>query len=129
MAQSTVTVQQLADTTVTTTAETVVLTISGVSTGSPDARVAVFGLLSMTHGTGATAVTLRVRRTSLTGTLVGESNALSVTAGNSSEQNFGVLDTSIGEVAGQSYVLTAQFTGATGNSTITSALSTAIVNA
>lgn len=129
MAQSVVNISVLTDTTVTTTTETVLLTFGGMTVSGPDSRIAIFGLVSMTHGTGATAVTMRVRRgTTITGTLVGEANALSVTAGNSSEQNFGVLD-SPGEVAGQQYVLTAQFTAATGNSTITSAMGTAVVNA
>lgn len=113
--------QLLTNTTVTTTTETVALTLPAISTPGPDAAVHIDGSLSMTYGTAATAVTVRVRRgTDATGTLVGEANAETVSAGNTSEQTFDVRDTP-GEVAGQTYVVTVQQTAATGNGTVLAA--------
>jgi hypothetical protein len=111
-------VQVTTNTTVVTTAETIVATTPAISTPSPDTPVTISGVLSMTYGTGTTAVTVQVRRgTTVSGTLVGEANAWNVTAGNTSEQTFSVKDTP-GDVAGQSYVITVTQTGATANGTV-----------
>jgi hypothetical protein len=99
-------VQVTTNTTVVTTAETIVATTPAISTPSPDTPVTISGVLSMTYGTGTTAVTVQVRRgTTVSGTLVGEANAWNVT------------DTP-GDVAGQSYVITVTQTGATANGTV-----------
>lgn len=105
--------------TLTTTTETVIATLAGVATPSRDAIVRLKGWLQLTLGTLTTDVTLRIRRgTAITDTLVGEANAIAVpsAAGTIAEFNIAVQDTP-GEVAGQSYVLTAEQTGATGNGT------------
>jgi hypothetical protein len=103
---------------VTTTTETVVLTLPAVSTNGPGDTVSIQGIVDMTYGTGTTAVTVRVRRgTGITGTLVGTADPWNVTAGNTSEQTFAVEDTP-GEVAGQAYVVTVQQTAATANGSV-----------
>lgn len=113
--------QVTTDTPVTTTTETIALTTAAISTPGPGTNVSIQGIIEMTYGTGTTAVTVRVRRgTTITGTLVGEGNAYTVAAGNTSEQTFSVEDTP-GEVAGQAYVVTVQQTGATANGTVVSA--------
>lgn len=107
----------LTSTTVTTTTETVVATSLPVSTRGASEQVTITGWVDFTSGTGATALTLRVRRgTGITGTLVSNANAQTVTAGNTLDYDLVVVDTP-GEVAGQQYVLTVQQTAATGNGT------------
>lgn len=116
------------NTTVTTTTETVALSLPAISTPGAGATVHVSGTLSMTYGTGTTAATVRVRRgTDATGTLIGESNAESVTAGNTGELTWDVSD-SPGEVAGQVYVVTVQQTSATANGTVLNASGTISVS-
>lgn len=118
MTTQTFSAQALTDVTVTTTTETVALTLPSISTPGAGSQVTIDGALTMTYGTGATAVTVRVRRgTGITGTVVGEGNPLTVSAGNTSEQTFSVVDTP-GEVAGQAYVVTVQQTAATANGSV-----------
>lgn len=50
--------------------ETVVATLSGVQTRLPNQNIILRGWVSLTSGAAATAITLRLRRDSLTGTLV-----------------------------------------------------------
>jgi hypothetical protein len=109
-----------ADTTVTTTTETVLATVSGVSTDGPGQRVRVTGWAQVTPGTGTTSLTLRIRRgVDATGALVGEANAVAaaVAAGSAREIDLEAIDV-LGDVAGQSYVLTIQQTAATANGTV-----------
>ncbi len=93
--------------------ETVVLTTPGVNTDGPGQTVRLLGSLQLSTGVGATATTLRWRRGSLTGTLVGEANAIT-TAASSTFTLAHAVDDAPGEVASQVYVLTAQVTGGTG---------------
>lgn len=121
MTTQTFSAQQLTDTTVTTTTETVALTMPAISTPGAGSQVTMEGELNMTAGTAATAVTVRVRRgTGITGTVVGESNPVTVAAGNTVPLPWQVVDTP-GEVAGQAYVVTVQQTAATGNGTVLNA--------
>lgn len=104
--------------TITTTNETVVLTFPGISSSSSQDTVAVQGSLDITAGTAATFVTVRVRRgTGITGTVAGNSDPITVTAGATSNIGFDVADNP-GEVAGQPYVVTVQQTAATGNGSV-----------
>lgn len=108
-----------ANVTIVTTAETVVCTLAGVSAQGPQCSVQLRGWAQVTLAANSTGVTLRVRRgTSVSGTLVGEANA--VTSGITASTNFAgdveVTDAP-GEVAGQSYVLTVEVTGASANNT------------
>lgn len=104
--------------TMTTTNETVVATISGITTGR--ARdIAIQGFAQITTGGGTTALTPRIRRgTTIAGTLVGEGNPLQVAAaaGSTEDVEISVVDTGQ-DVQGQSYVLTVQQTGAAADGT------------
>lgn len=113
-------VENTADVTVITTAETVVATLPGVSTSRPGGVVHFFTELTMTTGSGTNALTLRVRRDGLTGALVGEGNAEAVeaSAGNTETHTLATNDMVAGEIAGQTYVLTVQATGASANGTV-----------
>lgn len=103
--------------TLVTTAETVVATLGPVNTRQASEPVVVEADVQVTAGTGATAITPRVRRgTAITDPLVGEGNPITVAAGNTVTVGIRVVDQP-GEVAGQSYVVTLQQTAATGNGT------------
>lgn len=107
--------QVTTNTTVTTTTETVVATLSGLSTRDPGEVVTVTGTVQFTVGTGGTAVTPRIRRGSTaSGTVVGEGNPVSATAADTVSVTIQADDVP-GEVAGQSYVLTVTQTAATGD--------------
>lgn len=120
MAKRTYSVAPTADTPLVTTAETVVATLPGVSTDRPGQLVRLRADYVVTIGTGGTAVTHRIRRDSLTGTVVGESNTeqISTAAGSTESHEFYAEDSFAGEVAGQTYVLTVQQTAATANGTV-----------
>jgi len=118
--------------TVVTTAETTVVTtpayvydypnpfVGGEHAGAGQG-VTVSGVLNVNPaGTAATAVTVRVRQGTITGTIV-STELQSVVAGNSQEVTYEGVDTSrwCAQAGGGVYVVTVQFTAATGNSTIT----------
>lgn len=109
--------QVTADTVITTTVETVVATLSGVSTPRSGVKVVLAGMCQVTSGGSTTALTPRIRRgTDATGVLVGEGNPLPLaTAAGSTEELAIQCEDTPGEVAGQSYVLTVQQTGAIAN--------------
>lgn len=106
-----------------TTAETVVATIAGVSTAQPGQFVDLTGDYNITLGTGTTGVTTRIRRDSLTGTLVGEANpeTIATAAGSPERHHVFFQDANAGEFMGRTYVLTVQQTGASANGNITDA--------
>lgn len=105
------------DTSLVTTAETVIATLTGVSTNQPGQTVALRGQATITLGTGTTAIALRVRRDSVSGALVGEPtpDQIETAAGSTETHDIYVEDQNAGEFAGRTYVLTAQQTGASGN--------------
>ncbi len=102
-----------ADVTLTLATEVVIMTLPGVNTENPSQTVRVFGSVQVTTGVGATTVTLRVRRSSLTGTLVGEANAITTAASTTFAFPFAVDDTP-GEVASLPYVVTGVAAGVAG---------------
>lgn len=114
------TVDVAADTTLVTTAETVVATLTGVATPRPGMSVRLHGSYVITLGTNTTAVTTRVRRDSLTGTLVDEAitEQISSAAGSSEGHEIVVTDTGQGELAGATYVLTVAQTAASANGSV-----------
>lgn len=116
--QRTSNVAPIADTTLVTTAETVVATLPGISTQSADAIVRLTGQALVTLGTATTALVVRIRQGSLTGTVVGESEqpTAGVSAGNPFNVDINMNDTP-GEVASLVYVLTIAQIAATGNGT------------
>lgn len=109
---------ELSDDTLTTTAETVIATLSGVNTPRKT-TVTLKGWLQLTTGAATTAVTLRIRRgTTITGTLIDEANPVTIGAAAGGTEQFDITATDEGvDLAGASYVLTAQQTAATGNGT------------
>lgn len=110
-------VSVVADTPIVTVAETVVATLSGISTPRNGVKVVLSGSAQVTTGGSTTALTPRIRRgTAITDPVVGEGNAQQVAAaaGSTETVTYDTEDTP-GEVAGQSYVLTVQQTGAAAN--------------
>lgn len=109
------------DTPVVTTAETAAVVSDPVSTGSGAEEITINGAVSITTGTGTTAVTLRCRRGSgVAGAVVGETEPVTIGAAASANIPYSFSDTP-GEVAGQLYTLTVQQTAASANGTINNA--------
>ena len=102
-----------ADVTLTLATEVVIMTLPGINTENISQTIRIFGSVQITTGVGATTVTLRVRRTSLTGTLVGEGNAITTAASTTFALPFAV-DDNPGEVASQVYVVTGTAAGVAG---------------
>ena len=118
MGTKTFDVANLVNTTVTTTTETVVATLSGVNTPRKTS-VTLEGFVQLTTGGSTTAVTPRIRRGSdITGTLIGEANAQQVqaAAGSTEELYIKAIDPNV-DLAGGVYVLTVQQTAAAADGT------------
>lgn len=117
-------VPDISPTTLTTTAETVVATVSGVTTDSPDANVILEGAVEVTPGTSTTALVVKVKRGTTTGgTQVGKTVTQSVTA-----PNPGSVGIQVSDIPGEgafSYVVTVAQTGAAANGTVDAATLTA----
>lgn len=118
MGQQSVSASFTTDVNVPTTTETVVATLSGVST--PRKRdITLKGWVQLTNGTATTAVTPRIRRgTDATGTLVGEGNPVQIgtAAGSTEGYDIETIDPGV-DLSNATYVLTVQQTAATGNGT------------
>lgn len=99
--------------------ETVVLTLAGCTSEFAGQQISFAGVVQYTPGATVTAVTVRIRQDTLTGTIVGEAevDANVVAAKNQNFQVFGIDPAS--EIAGRSYVLTVQGTGEGGAGTAT----------
>ncbi len=109
------------------TTETVILTLPGLTTTYPTQIFRLLGLVILTTGTLASAVTLRIRRgTDITGVLVSGANPVATAAATAVNLLVTAEDT-FGDVEGLQYVLTAQQVGATTNGTVSSAELLAIV--
>lgn len=106
-----------------TVAETVIATITGVSTNQPGQTVALRGQAIMTSGTSTTGVTLRIRRDGVAGTVVGETDpdALFAAVGSVETHDIYAEDANAGEFSGRTYVLTAQQVGAAANGNVLTA--------
>jgi hypothetical protein len=91
--------------------ETVVVTSAGMSTPQPNLNIMVIAYCLLTFGTLATSCIWRIRRATLTGTIVGNPVAEAVTAATTQGFSVQVLDVP-GDVASQVYVLTATTVGA-----------------
>lgn len=104
-------------------AETVIGTLQ-VTTDAPVA-VAMLGFVTATIGTSGTFMRLRIRADSLTGTAIGDSQA--VTAVAAAVQPFVVVgNPTAAEIAARTFVLTAQVTAGAANTTIQSMMLLAI---
>jgi hypothetical protein len=113
------------DVTLTAATEVVVLTIPGINTENISQTVRLLSSIQVTTIAGATTLTLRWRRASLTGTLVGEANAITSVASSTNTYTHAV-DDNPGEVASLPYVLTATQAGS--NSTAIQGEAIAIVS-
>ena len=92
--------------------ETVVLNLGKITNEFPNPQVMLMAYVEYTPGAAATAVTIRVRRDSLTGVLVGTAavHGGDVVAGKLSGLNLSTMDMRPGDFAGD-YVVTVQGTG------------------
>lgn len=119
MGERTVSTEVTANTTITTTAETVVATLSGISTSGPGRTIRLKGQAKITTGGSTTALNLRIRRDSLTGTVVDESNIVQIeaAAGSTEDHDIAAEDIPSGEVFNATYVLTVQGTGSAADNT------------
>lgn len=111
------------DTTLVTTAETVVATLTGTSTNQAGQQVALRGKANITLGTSTTAIVSRIRRDSLTGTVVGEvqTEQISSAAGSTEDHEIYREDVGAGEFSGRTYVMTVSQTAASANGTVNNA--------
>jgi len=111
------------DTTLVTTAETVVATLTGVSTNQAGQTVGLRGKANITLGTNTTAVVTRLRRDSVSGTVVGEvqTEQIATAAGSTEDHEIYHEDANPGEFSGRTYVLTVSQTGASANGTVNNA--------
>jgi hypothetical protein len=109
--------------------ETVVATLVGVSAEFAQQVVQFIGAVAITPGTTTTAMTVRVRRDSLTGTLVDTADVHTgdVVASKLSVLTFSKTDAP-GELAGRTYVVTIQGAGEGTAAAIAAAMVTAIVS-
>lgn len=113
--------------TITTTTETVLLTLAGVSTRDASELVQLIAHAAVTLGTGTTSYVVRLRRgVDITGTLIGNADTYQGTAGNTVLVAIQRVDAP-GAVAGQSYVVTLQQTAATANGSSLDSEITAVI--
>lgn len=110
----------LAAATVVAATETVVAQLNGVATSAADTVIDLDGWLAFTTGTLVTAIRLRIRRDSLTGTVVADSGAITAGVAASAPHNLSIDGRDSIPASGQrSYVLTVETTGAGTNGTPT----------
>lgn len=110
-----------ADTALVTVAETVIATLTGVSTNQPGQTVAFEGEATMTTGASSTGVTYRVRADTVAGAVIGEAVAdvIEAAVGAVETHTIAVADVTLGEFSGRTFVLTAQQVGAAANGSVT----------
>lgn len=106
-----------ADTPLVTTAETVIATLTGIGTSGVGRTVRFTGEAAITTGTNTTGLTFRIRRDSLTGTIINETNVEQVeaAAGSTESHDIEADDTPTGEIYNATYVLTVQQAAASAN--------------
>lgn len=107
-----------ANVTLTTTTETVIVSTPRRNAPRGDVEVLVWACAQLTTGAATTTVTPRIRRgTAITGTLVGEANAITVGAAAGSTETFCLLETEHVAQTAVEYSLTLEQASATGNGT------------
>ena len=98
--------------------ETAILTTGGIDTTPQQERVLITGIVSVTPGTAATAIVVKVRRGSgVSGAEVGSTETQTGAAGTSQVVSFHVEDNP-GEVEGEQYTITVTETSATAPGTV-----------
>ena len=108
-----------ADTTLVTTAETVLATLSGISSQRVGQQVVIEGDFVLLTGTNTTAVAVRIREDSLTGNVVDEleTDTAVGAAGSTDPYRITAVHSPTGELSTKTYVMTASQTGASANGT------------
>lgn len=109
--------------------ETVVATLNSVQSEFAQQVVQFIGVVAITPGTTVTGLTVRVRRDSLTGTLVdtADVHAGDIVASKLSALSFSKTDAP-GELSGRTYVVTVQGAGEGTAAAIAAVMLTAIVS-
>lgn len=120
MAEHTYSIDQAANVTVTTTSETVAATLSGIATDRPGVTIDLAGDVDITTGGSTTALVLRFREDSLTGTLIDEADTdnLYAAAGSPESHDIQATFTPTGTLSNKTIVLTIQQTGAVADGTV-----------
>jgi hypothetical protein len=110
-------------------AETSICSITNVATDGPSQVAVLTGFIAFTIGATGTAIRLRIRQSSITGTVVADTGAITagVAAAALAAQEVQDFD-SPGDVDGFAYFLTLQVTGGSGVSTVSAANLIAIVS-
>lgn len=114
---------QETDTSLVTTAETVVATLAGVSTNQPNQQVGLRGTYNITLGATTSALVTRIRRDGIAGAVVGEVQTEQIfsAAGSTEDHEIYREDVGAGEFSGRTYVVTVSQTAATANGTVNNA--------
>ena len=109
-----------ANTTVTTTTETVAISTDFVAAPRQTVFALILALCQLTTGTATTTVTPRIRRgVAITDPLVGEANAVTIgAAAGSTEQFMAMVAEELADASQVRYSFTVQQASATGNGTI-----------
>lgn len=99
--------------------ETIVCTYTGIDTVDADSTVILTTQVNLVIGTSGTALRIRIRQTSISGAVVGDTGAITggVAAGNVMSQDVIGVDNP-GAVASFVYVATVQVTGGAAASTL-----------
>lgn len=110
----------IGDASVAAATEEVIGTLNGFATNAADTEIALTAWVAFTTGTLVTAAQLRIRRDSLTGTVVADSGDVTAGIAASSPTTMAINGTDNIPPSGQrSYVLTLETTGAGTANTIT----------
>lgn len=107
-------------------AETTIATLTLPTDVVVESGALLFGFAAWTVGAGGTAVTLRIRETTIAGTIIASTGAMSQTAGNLDSGTVLGFDATVA-AAGTVYLLTMQVTGGGAASTVSAAELVALI--
>lgn len=107
--------------TITANTETVIATLAAVNSRSAGSSISLSGAALFVVQAATTITTARIRKDSLTGSVVGVAQPIGGTAASQTGADIaiGAVDSPSGEIAGQIYVLTIQATSAGANWNVT----------
>lgn len=109
-----------ADVTLSAAAETVVATVTGVTSQRGGQTVELEGQVNVTGGTSTTAYVLRIREDGLAGNVVDEviTDTLDAAVGSAEDHIITARHAPAGELSGKSYVLTVSQTSGAASGTV-----------
>lgn len=120
----------IADASVAAATEEVIATLTGVNTSNAETRIALSAWAAFTTGTLVTAAQMRIRRDSLTGTLIADSGDVTAGIAATAPTTMAIAaDDTIPASGNRIYVLTLETTGAGTANTITGVSLQATFNA